>query len=246
MSEILTGYAAIEDAPETEQKFLKQGEDGKIYYQNDGLLATLEAQRKAEREAKTEAERLKAQLEALKTEAQRAADQKQTEKPKDEPKETAEMMILKKRIETIEAERQREQLENKRLKLDQIKQQAAERAGIRPEAVKMYNDDFAVDEKGQVFIKDMDGTPKINPVTGQRMTPEEFFTSEAKSKRWIAKDAGAGAGFTGSAGYQQRATATATEIRDLKTSYKEALKSGDTRTLKEITNTARSRGINLS
>jgi len=246
MSEILTGYAAIEDAPETEQKFLKQGEDGKIYYQNDGLLTTLEAQRKAEREAKTEAERLKAQLEALKTEAQKAADQKQNEKPKEEPKETAEMLELKKRLETIEAERQREQLENKRLKLDQIKQQAAERAGIRPEAVKMYNDDFAIDEKGQVFIKDMDGTPKINPVSGQRMTPEEFFTSEAKSKRWIAKDAGAGAGFTGSAGYQQQATATATEIRDLKAQYKEALRSGDGKRLHNITESARQKGINLN
>jgi len=240
MSKILTGFASVEEAPEADRQFM-QVEEGKVYYVNDGLLATLDAQRKAERIAKAEAEKAIAAMEELK----RLASQHQPKAdPTNEPKTNAELEELKKSIATIQAEREREKAENQRLRVEQEKSRAAEAAGLRAECLPIFDQSIGHDEKGP-FIKDIDGTAKIDPATGQRMTLASFYQSEVKAKPWAAKESGAGSGFSGSAGYQRQAVATATEIRDIKSKYQEAVLSGNLKAVDRLEKQAFEKGIQI-
>jgi len=226
MSEILTAYKTIEEAPEAERQFLQE-KDGSIVYVNDGLLNTIDAQRKAEREARAEAERYRNQLEAAKSESQKQAEKKEQEKEK-EPQKSPKETELEKRLAVIEAEREREREENKRLRLENLKTAAAEQAGIHPEATKIFDSAFGLDESGQIFVKDSDGTPKINPRTGERLTAAEYMQETGKSKYpWIFKNQASSPGQPGGAAPKNQNLGTAGMIEQLKKQAEEARAAGN-------------------
>lgn len=240
MSRILTAYSAeeLEQLADDDKKFLIE-EDGKVFYDPSPLLRTLENQRKAEREAKAEADKVKAQIEALKNESEKVAK-------KEEPKSNDELLELQKALKAMQDQMTHERTQNAKLKMQQIVIQAAELAGMRSECVKLFDERIAQDDKG-TFILDVDNTPKIDPLTGERISVEDFFKQELKTKPWAAKDMGSGASFEGSGirGQINKVQTSKTQEKEIRKGYQEAVLNGNTNAMQKFRMKAIQAGINL-
>lgn len=244
MSEILTAYKTIDEAPEAERPYLKETEAG-ILYDNTGLKNTVESQRRAEREARAEAERYRNQLEALKNESEKQSEKKTDTAENKKSAEAEKIAELEKGLELMKSERERERLENLRMRLHAQIKEAIAANNMQDKAFKTYKDDFAFDESGKVFVKDEDGKPKLNPATGERLSISDYLKEEAKADPWLLKNSasGTGASGTGLRGAVNQVAVSAAEIRTMKEKYTEAIKNGDAETVRRLTKIAREQGI---
>lgn len=246
MSEILTAYKTIEEAPEAEKPYLKETEGG-IIYDNTGLKNTVESQRRAEREARAEAERYRSQLEALKNESEKQSEKKADAAETKKSADAEKIAELEKGMQLIKSQWEREQQENLKLKLHTQIKEAIAANNMQDKAFKAYKDDFDFDESGKVFVKDEDGKPKLNPATGERLSISDYLKEEAKADPWLLKNSasGTGASGTGLRGAVNQVAASAAEIRTMKEKYKEAAISGNYRLVQKLETDAFKMGITL-
>jgi len=246
MSEILTAYKSIDEAPEAEKPYLKETEGG-IIYDNTGLKNTVESQRRAEREARAEAERYRSQLEALKNESEKHSEKKADTAETKKSAEAEKIAELEKGLELMKSERERERLENMRMRLHTQIKEAIAANNMQEKAFKAYKDDFAFDESGKVFVKDEDGKPRLNPATGERLTISDYLKEEAKADPWLLKNSasGTGASGTGLRGAVNQVAASAAEIRTMKEKYREAAINGNFRLVQKLETDAFRMGVTL-
>jgi hypothetical protein len=246
MSEILTAYKSIDEAPEAEKPYLKETEGG-IIYDNTGLKNTVESQRRAEREARAEAERYRNQLEALKNESEKQSEKKADTAETKKSAEADKIAELEKGLELMKSERERERLENLRMRLHAQVKEAIAANNMQDKAFKTYKDDFDFDESGKVFVKDEDGKPKLNPATGERLSISDYLKEEAKADPWLLKNSasGTGASGTGLRGAVNQVAASAAEIRTMKEDYRKAQMAGNVNLVQKLLITAAEKGITL-
>lgn len=244
MSKVLTAYSVedFNELNEDDKKFLVE-EDGKVFYDPSPLLRTLENQRKAEREAKAEAERIKAQIEILKSENSKAVKQ---EEKKEEPQDSAQLLEMQKALKAMQDQMSLERQQNAKLKMQQQTARAAEAVGMRSECVKLFEGQIASDDRG-AFVLDVDGTPKIDPMTGDRISIEDYFKDYLKSNSWASKDASSGASFEGSGirGQINKVQTSKTQEREIRKGYQEAVLSGNKNAIQKFRLKAINAGINL-
>jgi len=233
MPEILTSYGKIEDAPESERQYCKMNEDGKVIYDNSGLFNALQSERKTAKQIQKELEELKNL-------------QKKTEEPEkknEKQAENSEVAELKKRLEIIEMQRKEEAEKSKKLLLQREVESGAEAAGFDRDFVALYNGVFSKDDSG-LFVLDSDGTAKINPVTGKRMTAEEFFKEEIKRKPKFSKESASGSNSSFS-GQLRQTQISKSEEKEMRERYETAIKNGNINLVTRLEKDAREKGFNF-
>ena len=250
MSKIKTGYKTLEEAPETERQFcVVEGKD--VFYVNDGLLKTVEDQRKSENQAKGDAERLKGDAEKLKAEIEALKkappkDQKPLDK-KDQkpPTESPEILELKKQLQVIQGERTKEKETLTRLTRAKKLEAAAIKAEMRPQAVRSFDESIGYDETGE-YIRDDDGTAKIDPLTGKRETLEKYFTDCVKANPWAANEKkGSGPATSGGLRGAVNSAISDGEATKLKKEYREAIQNNNLRLVTTLEDKAQAGGFAL-
>lgn len=242
MPKILTGYTSLEEVAEDQRQFYSI-EDEKVFYQNDGLITALTSERNQSKEAKAEAERLKAEVERLTN--LKPEDKEDT---KDEPEDKAdnsEFLEMQKSLKLLQDENNRNKEIAENLSIQSIKESQAKEANFNPKYLKLYDDEISKDERG-IFIKDTDGTAKVNPLTGQRLSLKEFYESKVKDDPNMRVSSPQGSGFSsGFSGSMNSVQATSTRVKEIKDLYNKACMSGDSKQMSKLLQKAMTEGIKI-
>ena len=223
MGKVYLNYSQLSEVPEDLQQFCTvegEGDEARIAYDATGLVTALQKERMTAKQIQQQQEKLQAQLEEM----NKQKEVKPVEKPEGQTKESVMLEELRKSQQELVAKFESEQRRNQELERANFLRSIANESGLQDKAVDIVSKEIDKDERG-FFVRDADGTAKVNPMTGERIQPMEYIKSLRTTDAWMFKNQPSSPG-----GFPGQAPKSKTNKEILLKSAKEAMEKGDTLT----------------
>ncbi len=239
MGKILTGYSSLEEIEDEKQRAnCHMDENGKIWLDQDSLISAFGKEKAFGKAVKNENIKLQGENEALKTQLEFMAGNNSEGKPEvkesnDKKDETPDFMEsaaykqMAQQMQALQSTVEASQAKNAQLELNTTLGQVETQCNLQPGMISLFKEDIGKDENG-VFVKDESGQPKIDYLTGKRVSLAEHVLSQKTAKPYIFKQEAQGAGVgTGLNGKLNNFGLQAVDAKKIDEKIGEASKRGD-------------------